>query len=56
MTAIFEMPMESETLTAEELTRITGSPRSKGQIDWLDLEKFVDRKIKEAAHGIGKNT
>jgi len=53
MTAIFEMPMESETLSPEELTRITGSPRSKGQIDWLEANgwQFHRTRAQEAIVG-----
>ena len=35
MTAIFEMPLASETLTRDELADITGSSRRAEQIKWL---------------------
>lgn len=35
MTAIFEMPIASETLTPEEITQITGCSRKSDQAEWL---------------------
>lgn len=35
MTAIFELPLPSETLAADELAEITGALTSRGQAEWL---------------------
>lgn len=35
MSALFEFPLASETLSSDELAGITGSYRSGGQIEWL---------------------
>ena len=37
MTTLFEMPIASETLAAEELQAITGAARKADQISWLEL-------------------
>jgi len=36
MSALFEMPMSSETLSQEELLAITGCSRRNDQIAWLN--------------------
>lgn len=41
MTAVFELPITSETLEPEELLRITGAARPKEQIEWLDKNGWV---------------
>lgn len=41
MTAVFELPIASETLDPEELHRITGASRSREQIEWLDNNGWV---------------
>lgn len=41
MTAIFEMPMTSETLTPEEVASITGCARRADQIAWLQGEGWI---------------
>jgi hypothetical protein len=35
MTAIFEFPLSSETLSSAEVAEITGATRSGAQIEWL---------------------
>ena len=35
MTAVFEMPMPSETLSVEEIQQITGCGRRGDQVAWL---------------------
>ncbi|GAB7128747.1 hypothetical protein JCM19000A_32550 [Silvimonas sp. JCM 19000] len=35
MGAIFDMPLASETLAAEEIIQITGCSRKHDQIEWL---------------------
>lgn len=40
MTALFEMPLVSETLTAEELQDITGAARKAEQVGWLEAHDW----------------
>ena len=40
MTAIFELPLPSETLAADELSEITGSKTHDGQRTWLDANRW----------------
>ena len=41
MSALFEMPLSSETLTAEELQQITGCARRADQVAWLQTEGWM---------------
>lgn len=36
MTALFEMPLASETLSADEVQEITGAARKADQVGWLE--------------------
>jgi len=40
VTAIFELPIPSETLAADELSEITGARTSDGQRSWLDANRW----------------
>ena len=40
MPAIFEMPLPSETLDADELFEVTGSKTADGHRTWLDLNRW----------------
>lgn len=53
MTAIFEMPLASETLSDEELIEITGARRASDQVDWLTANgwKFVKNRRGEPRVG-----
>lgn len=53
MTAFFEMPMASETLSHEELSQISGCARRADQIAWLQAEgwTFVKNKAGEPIVG-----
>lgn len=53
MTAFFEMPLSSETLTQEEIVLITGCSRRADQITWLQTEgwTFVRNKAGEPIVG-----
>lgn len=53
MTAFFEMPMASETLSSEELSQISGCARRSDQIAWLQAEgwTFVKNKAGEPIVG-----
>lgn len=35
MTAIFEFPLQDETLSEDEVAKITGCARQSDQVDWL---------------------
>lgn len=41
MTAIFEVPIQTETLSVEELFAISGCSRKGDQIDWLTRNAWV---------------
>lgn len=41
MSAIFEMPIPSETLDPDEVERITGCHRKGDQIQWLTVNGWV---------------
>jgi hypothetical protein len=41
MSAIFEMPIQSETLTVDELSDISGCARKSDQVDWLKRNCWV---------------
>lgn len=41
MTTIFEIPIDSETLTPDELKAITGGARKNDQIAWLKSKGWV---------------
>lgn len=40
MTAIFELPLPSETLASDELSEITGAKTHDGQRTWLDANRW----------------
>lgn len=40
MTAIFEFPIQSETLASEEVIEITGCTRKRDQVEWLTGNGF----------------
>lgn len=39
MTAIFELPLPSETLNPDEIVEITGAKTCDGQRSWLDTNR-----------------
>ncbi|MBP8277090.1 MAG: DUF4224 domain-containing protein [Propionivibrio sp.] len=53
MTAIFEFPLPSETLTPEEIVAITGCARRGDQVEWLTLNgwTFHQNKAREPIVG-----
>lgn len=53
MAALFEMSLNSETLTKVELLEITGSARRVDQIAWLDAQawQYVKNKAGEPIVG-----
>jgi hypothetical protein len=40
MTAIFELPLLSETLKPDEVAEITGAKSCDGQRSWLDINRW----------------
>ncbi|MER2626812.1 MAG: DUF4224 domain-containing protein [Accumulibacter sp.] len=54
MTAIFEFPIASETLSPEELAEITGSPRSALQTDWLTQNGWTYHTTRAGAPIVGR--
>lgn len=54
MTAIFEMPIASETLSQEEVVLITGCARRADQIAWLQTEGWTFVKNKAGEPVIGR--
>ncbi|MDK6078963.1 DUF4224 domain-containing protein [Massilia varians] len=54
MTAIFEMPLPSETLSPDEISDISGCSRKSDQIDWLMQNGWVFIKNRAGAPIIGR--
>lgn len=54
MTAIFEMPISSETLAVEELATITGCARRSDQIEWLSSNGWAFHKNKAGDPIVGR--
>lgn len=54
MSAIFEMPIDSETLAPDELTQITGCARKGDQIEWLSCNGWTFHKNKAGEAIVGR--
>ena len=54
MSAIFEMPIDSETLASDELTQITGCVRKGDQIEWLSCNGWTFHKNKAGEPIVGR--
>ena len=54
MAAIFEMPIASETLTADELAQITGCARRGDQIEWLTVNGWTYHKNRAGEAIVGR--
>ena len=54
MTAIFEMPLTTETLTEEEITDISGCSRKSDQVQWLSQNGWVFFQNRAGAPKIGR--
>lgn len=54
MSAIFEFPMQSETLTAEEVAEITGCHRRGDQVEWLTCNGWTFHKNKAGEPIVGR--
>lgn len=54
MAAIFDMPIESETLNCEEIAQITGCARKGDQLEWLDGNGWIFHKNKAGEPIVGR--
>lgn len=54
MSAIFEMPITSETLDQDELTRITGYANKSGQNEWLSRNGWQFHKNRSDEPIVGR--
>jgi hypothetical protein len=54
MSAIFELHMESETLTSEEIVQITGCQRRTEQVEWLTCNGWAFHKNKAGDPIVGR--
>lgn len=54
MSAIFEMSIQSETLSADELSAITGCTRRNDQIEWLASNGWAFHKNKAGQAIVGR--
>lgn len=54
MSAIFEMTLESETLSHDELAEIAGCSRKADQIVWLDKNRWIHYENKAGAAVVGR--
>ena len=54
MSAIFEMPIDSETLTTDEVAQITGCSRKSDQIEWLSCNGWIFHKNRAGEPIVGR--
>lgn len=54
MSAIFEMSLNSEILTHEELVEIAGCSRKSDQIAWLDKNRWIHYENKAGEAIVGR--
>jgi hypothetical protein len=54
MTAIFEFPLMSETLSQNEVVEITGCSRRREQIEWLTINGWTFLKNRAGEPIIGR--
>ncbi len=54
MTALFELPIASETLTTDELVQITGCSRHSDQLKWLESNHWTHHKNKGGEAVVGR--
>jgi hypothetical protein len=54
MSAIFEMPIDSETLTTDEVATITGCMRRADQVEWLNANGWAYHKNKAGEPIVGR--
>jgi len=54
MSAMFELPLPSETLEPEEIVKISGCKRDSDQVDWLKKNNWVFFQNRSGAPIIGR--
>jgi hypothetical protein len=54
MSAMFELPIESETLTAEEIAQTSGCQRRSEQVEWLTCNGWAFHKNRAGAPIVGR--
>lgn len=54
MTAIFEFPLQDETLSEEEIVKITGCARKAEQIEWLTCAGWEFHKNRAGQPIVGR--
>jgi len=54
MSAIFEFPISSETLTPEEVVQITGCARKSDQVEWLTCNGWTFHRNRAGEPIIGR--
>lgn len=54
MSAIFELHLPSETLTADEVSEISGCQRKNDQVDWLNRNHWIFHKNKAGLPIVGR--
>jgi Domain of unknown function (DUF4224) len=54
VTAIFEMSVETEMLSAEEITQITGCSRRAEQLEWLAAQDWLHHKNRAGIPIVGR--
>lgn len=54
MSAIFELPLQSETLTSDEISEISGCSRKSDQIEWLKNNGWHHLQNRAGAPVIGR--
>jgi len=54
MSAIFEMPIDSETLAPDEVGQISGCMRKGDQIEWLTINGWIFHKNKAGDPIVGR--
>jgi hypothetical protein len=54
MSAMFELPLSTETLSDEEVTDISGCSRKNDQVDWLTKNGWIFFKNRAGAPKIGR--
>jgi len=54
MTAIFQVPIQSETLSPDEVGEISGCARKSDQVDWLTSNRWVFFKNRAGTPVVGR--
>lgn len=54
MSTLFEMPIASETLDADELVKITGCSRKADQVEWLASNGWTYHRTKAGEPVVGR--